>query len=86
MILNLGTGALLLAALDPRLSYWASVRQGLRRSWQSKSRWAKPMLAQLLLLGVLTYVAVSYDDPAAGHQQVSNFNVNGMWVGGYESE
>ncbi len=86
LVLNLGTGALLLAALDPRLTYWGSVRQGVRRSWQTRSRWAGPMIVQLLLLGLLTFVAVSYDDPVEGHQQVTNFNVNGMWVGGYESE
>jgi hypothetical protein len=90
LVLNLGTGALLLAALDPRLSYWQSVRHGLRRSWQTKSRWALPMIVQMLLLGLLTYTVVSYSESggpgSSSSQHTSSFNVNGMWVGGYESE
>jgi hypothetical protein len=90
VLLNLGTAALLPAALDPRLPYWTAVRVGVSRSWRTKSRWWMPMFAQMLLLGLVTYLAASFDHSdrpgSSSHESTRELKVNGMWLGGYESD
>ncbi|MCZ6795336.1 MAG: hypothetical protein O7J95_17155, partial [Planctomycetota bacterium] len=85
LLWNLATAALLPVALDRRLRFGAALREGIRRSWAYKGRWWKPLLAQLALLGLVTFVTVSYRD-ASGSHQTTNWGVNAFWVGGYENE
>ena len=45
-----------------------------------------PVLAQLVLLGAVTYVSVSYSDGLGRHHSSTNVGVHGFWIGGYENE
>jgi hypothetical protein len=89
LLWNLATAALLPVALDAGLPFGAALRKGLRLSWAGKGRWWKPVLVQLVLLGWVTYLSVSYTDVRPGSVQTtskSNWSVNGFWTGGYEDE
>lgn len=87
---NLATAALLVVALDRGLRFWPAFRRGVRVSWRAKRRWWKPVLIQMILLGWVTYLSVSYSEThGSGHvtQHTStNWSVNGFWTGGYENE
>jgi hypothetical protein len=78
---NLATAALLPVALDARLSFGEALRHGIQVSWRAKGRWWRSILAQMMLLGLFTFVSVSY----AGHSK-TNWSANGFWTGGYENE
>jgi hypothetical protein len=60
LVWNLMTVALLPAALDERLSFGQSLRQGIRASLTGMGRWGLLVLVQLLLLGIVTYIHISY--------------------------
>jgi hypothetical protein len=68
-------------ALDARLSFGEALRHGIQVSWRAKERWWLPILAQMMLLGLFTFISVSY----AGHSK-TNWSANGFWTGGYENE
>jgi len=89
LIWNLASAALLPAALDERLRFWEAFRRGLSASWQNKGRWWSIILVQMILLGWITYMAVSYTEAKPGStttQSKTDFSVNGFWTGGYENE
>jgi len=94
---NLVTAALLPVTLFRPGPISAALRDGLRHSWELKGRWWRQLLAQLLLLGLVTVLAVSFTatstrtDPSGRTRQVNRqtksnvkWNVNAFWVGGYE--
>jgi hypothetical protein len=85
---NLATAALLPAALDGRLSFGQALARGVRLSLAGAGRWWPAVVAQLLLLGLVTFIAVSYTESRPGGyttQSRTNWGVNGFWTGGYES-
>jgi hypothetical protein len=89
LLWNLMTAALLPVALDDRLPFWTAFRQGVRVSWVGKARWWKPVVVQMLLLGWVTYLSVSYTEAKPGSvttHNKSNWSVNAFWTGGYEDE
>jgi hypothetical protein len=89
LIWNLATAALLPAALDERLRFWEAFRRGVSISWQNIGRWWAIILVQMILLGWITFFAVSYTEAKPGSTTVqsrTNFSVNGFWTGGYENE
>jgi hypothetical protein len=86
---NLATAALLPAGLDGRLSFGAALRHGVRASWAGKARWWKPVVLQLLLLGLVTFIHVPYTDAGPGRyaqRSRTEWGVNAFWTGGYESD
>jgi hypothetical protein len=86
---NLLTAALLPVVVAERESFVNVVRKGLRLSWQRMGRWWFPVLVQMILLGWVTLIYVSYtSSPRPGSVTTntkSNVGVNGFWTGGYEN-
>jgi hypothetical protein len=84
---NLATAALLpVAIVDPR-PFPKAVGEGIRVSWRRKGRWWLPLVLQMILLGWVTWVHVSYAvSPRPGmvttHTRTS-WHVHGFWTGGY---
>jgi hypothetical protein len=88
LVWNLATAALLLVALDGRLGFGEALGRGIRVSWAGVGRWWQAVVAQLLLLGFVTFLAVSYTETTPGGYTThnsTNWSVNGFWVGGYEN-
>ncbi len=86
-------GALIGGRLSTDGSFGNAIAEGLFRSWQLKMQIWKPVAAQLLLLGLITFVHVNYVEQgsAAGPgpfaaQDKTNWTVNAFWIGGYEDE
>lgn len=89
LIWNLATAALLLVALDKQLGFGHALRTGIRISWANKGRWWKPVVAQMLLLGWVTLIAVSYSESTSRgytNHSSTNWAVNAFWTGGFENE
>jgi len=90
LIWNLMTGALLPVVVAERKPFGESVKEGIRISWEGKSRWWLPVVAQMVLLGWVTFFSVSYtSSPRPGSfstQEKTDFGINGFWTGGYENE
>ena len=89
LLWNLATAALLPVALDERLRFWEAFRFGVIASWRNVWRWWPVVVAQMLLLGWITFFAISYTDSKPGSsstQSKTDFSVNGFWTGGYESD
>ena len=84
--LNFSTAALLPVALDESLRFSEALSRGIRISLSGMKQWALPVLAQLVLLGAVTYVSVSYSDGSGRHHSSTNVGVHGFWIGGYENE
>ena len=90
LVWNLATAALLLVMVSTRTPFGATLREGMRVSWDGKSRWWPAVVAQMVLLGWITFFFVSYtSNPRPGSfstQNKSDFSVNAFWTGGYEDE
>jgi hypothetical protein len=89
VIWNLMTAALLPVVFE-HSGFSAAIRQGIRVSWTGKSRWWLPVLAQMVLLGFVTFISVSFtSNPHPGSfnmQSKTHYSVNGFWTGGYQNE
>lgn len=96
LIWNLATAALLPIGLEEGRSLGNSIRQGIRVSWTKMNRWWLPVVAQMVLLGWVTFIHVSYTastdaPPILGAtrtvttQTKTNWGVNPLWIGGYEN-
>ncbi len=90
LVWNLATAALLPVVVADRRPFGESVREGIRASWQGKGRWRLAVVAQMVLLGWVTFLSVSYtSNPRPGSfstQNKTDFSVNAFWTGGYENE
>jgi hypothetical protein len=89
LLWNLATAALLPVALVEDRPFGEALRAGFRISWRSKRRWWVPVVVQMVLLGWLTYIHISYtSSPGPGSittHTKTNWSVNGFWTGGYEN-
>jgi hypothetical protein len=88
LVWNLSTAALLPVALDGRLRLGEALVRGIRASWEGVGRWGLAVVVQLLLLGLVTFLYLSYTEttPAGYTTHTStNWSVNGFWTGGYEN-
>jgi hypothetical protein len=91
LVWNLATTALLPVALDDRLSFREALVTGIKVSWQAKGRWWMLIVAQMLLMGWVTYLDVSYDEYASvsgeyrltGQYTNTQSHVHPFWTGGY---
>ena len=87
LVWNLATAALLPVAVAEEGSLGQALRAGLRVSWAGKRRWWRLVVAQMVLLGCVTYIAVSFThSPRPGvfqTQSRSTWHVHGFWAGGY---
>lgn len=86
LVLNFSTAALLPVALDEALGFFEALSEGIRRSLAGMKLWALPVLAQLVLLGAVTYISVSYRYGPGQYHSTTSLGVNGFWIGGYENE
>jgi hypothetical protein len=90
LVWNLMTAALLPILVAERGPFVESAKEGIRISWAGKGRWWLPVVAQMVLLGWVTFIGVSYtSNPRPGSvttQSKTDFSVNGFWTGGYENE
>lgn len=86
---NLLTAALLPVIIGERGPFWSSVRKGIRVSREGMSQWWLPVVIQMVLLGWVTFLYVSYTNTSGpGSYSTHNktdFSVNGFWTGGYEN-
>ena len=90
LVWNLATAVLLLVMASTRTPFGPTLREGMRVSWEGKSRWWPAVLAKMVLLGWITVFFVSYtSNPRPGSfstQNKSDFSINAFWAGGYEDE
>ena len=89
LVWNFATAAVLLLAPHEGLRFQTAFRAGVGASIEGKRLWWKQVLAQLLLLGILTFLSVSTSQAEAGafRQQTStNWNVNLIWIGGFSDD
>jgi hypothetical protein len=90
LLWNLATAALLPAALGEEfLRFGPALRTGVRVSWSSRGRWWKLVVMQMVLLGWVTFISLSYTEERPGGsttRSVTNWSVNAFWTGGYEDE
>jgi hypothetical protein len=89
LLWNLLTAALLPIVVAEPGAFVETVRKGLRISWEGKGRWWLPIVLQMVLLGWVTMLYVSYTaNPRPGSYRTntkSDVSVNGFWTGGYEN-
>lgn len=89
LLWNLLTAALLPVVVAERGAFVETVRKGLRVSWEQRGRWWLPVVLQMVLLGWVTLLYVSYTaSPRPGSYTAntkSDVSVNGFWTGGYEN-
>jgi hypothetical protein len=80
---------LLPVVVGERSPFVETVRNGLRIGWQRMGRWWFPVVVQMVLLGWVTLLYVSYtSSPRPGYHSTntkSDVSVNGFWTGGYEN-
>lgn len=89
LLWNLLTAALLPVVVAERGAFVETVCKGLRVSWERKGGWWLPIVLQMVLLGWVTLLYVSYTaSPQPGSYRTntkSDVSVNGFWTGGYEN-
>ncbi len=76
---NLATFAILPWVMHSPEGFAIAVKTGIRESWRRKWRWSPLIVAQLLMLGAMTYYSYR-----RGGSSSWSFNVHNPWVGGYE--
>ena len=81
LLANVLTAALLPVALDMRLSFGGAFLAGVHTGFSLWRRWWKPVVAQCLLLGVVTLLHVTW--PGNVRQ---NLGVHGFWTGAYDHQ
>ncbi len=86
LVWNFLTAALLVVALQTEGGFWTAFRAGVAASWANKWKWWAPLLAQLLLLGVVTVIHVKWSDAPGSFKESTNWSINAFWVGGYQEE
>ncbi|HLK56084.1 MAG TPA: hypothetical protein VKU00_05955 [Chthonomonadaceae bacterium] len=79
---NLATAALLPVVMSRNLTYLKAVASGLEVSVMGLLRWLLPLLAQMALLGLVTWVFV-VQSPLPPSEPL--WRVHVFWTGGYES-
>lgn len=76
--LNFVTAGLLLRAVSrPELPFWTGFREGLAVSWRHQRRWWVPLLVQMEIVGLITYVTLSFSYDG-GYSRVANWAVRSM--------
>ncbi|HKB02160.1 MAG TPA: hypothetical protein VKD90_08070 [Gemmataceae bacterium] len=85
---NLATVALLPVVVAERRPLLAALAAGFRQSRARMGRWCVPVVGQMVLLGWITFIHVSYTSyPRPGSVTThtkTNWQVNAFWTGGYE--
>jgi len=79
LLWNVATFAVLPWVMQSPERFATAVKSGTRQSWRRKWRWSPLVVAQLLMLGAMTY----YSSSRHGSSSWS-FNVHNPWIGGYE--
>jgi hypothetical protein len=82
---NFSTAALLPVGIESGQGFWAACRAGMRASLANLPKWWLLLLAQMLLLGMLMFFSVGWNQGGTHHTNLS-WNVNVFWIGGYEDE
>jgi len=86
LLLNFATAGVLLRGIArPEAPFWPCLRDGIVVSCKNASRWWAPLLLQMEILGLFTVVHVSISR-SFNLRRVTNWAVNGMWTGGFESD
>jgi hypothetical protein len=88
LVWNLATAALLPVVVAERGPFLAALREGIQVSWARMRHWWWPVVLQMILLGWVTFIHVSFSSsPGPGMfttQTKTNWQVNGFWTGGFE--
>jgi hypothetical protein len=89
LVWNLASAALLPVVVAERGPFLAALREGFQVSWSRMRRWWWPVVLQMILLGWVTFIHVTFSSsPGPGMittQTKTNWQVNGFWTGGYEN-
>ena len=91
---NLRTAAVLPVALADPQPFWPALRHGFAVSRSGMRKWSALVIAQMVLLGWITLIHVSYTTQEAKRdgsdyssttteRTNTNWGVNGFWTGGY---
>jgi hypothetical protein len=85
---NLATAALLPVVVASREPLARALADGFRAGWSGKRRWWYVVVVQMLLLGWVTFLSVSFTTSTGPGsfttRSNTNWSVNGFWTGGYE--
>ena len=82
---NYATAALLPVGFESAQGFWAAFRDGVRASFAHLPKWWLLLLAHMLLLGMIMFFSVRWNQAGTQHNNLS-WNVNVFWTGGYEDE
>jgi hypothetical protein len=92
---NLASAALLLVVVGEDASFPVALRRGVEQSWTHVRHWWLPVVAQMILLGWVTFIHVKFStssssgSPLTIHihtQEKTKWGVNGFWTGGYQDD
>jgi hypothetical protein len=90
LLWNLATAALLPVVVSSRTSLGTALAEGFRASWNEKRRWWNVVVAQMVLLGWVTFLSATVTTSKApgnfATTEKTNWSVNAFWTGGYEDE
>ena len=87
IVWNLATAALLPVAVQGTPGFFAALVRGISVSLAGLRHWGYVVIAQLLLLGLVTFCSVTYTEKQGANTTTksnSNWSVNGFWTSGYE--
>ncbi|HEY6803114.1 MAG TPA: hypothetical protein VI306_05985 [Pyrinomonadaceae bacterium] len=94
LIWNLLTAAVLPVVLADSRPFWAAVKDGIRISRARMHKWAPLVIAQMVLLGWVTFIHVSYTHKTEGPGRLTtieqttktDWGVNTFWTGTYADD
>ncbi|HEX5000744.1 MAG TPA: hypothetical protein VFY29_21145 [Terriglobia bacterium] len=81
LIWNFSTAAVLPVAWEEPGGWWKSFCRGVRVSLGNLPQWWLLLLAQMLLLGLVSFYYTYSDENTS-----SGWNINAFWIGGYANE
>jgi hypothetical protein len=82
---NFFTAGLLPFGIDPGVRFGEALGRGTLLSWARRRLWWKPLLAQMVLLGIFV-LAEGTAWNAEGYLLTTKWSVNALWTGGYAAE
>jgi hypothetical protein len=89
VVWNLATAALLPVGVLKQVNFLKAVFLAIAIGRQGLGRWGPVVVAQLLLLGVVTFYNISYTETQGNFTTTKrnlSWDVNGLWSGGFENQ
>lgn len=86
VLLSFATAGLLLHVVArPAQPFWSGLGSSVRISLRYSAQWWAPLLAQMVVLGLVTFSDVSYTIGSINKAN-TNWGINGLWTGAFETD